>query len=305
MRTFQARDEWFNSLRPLQFFPRIQAVLAVTHILLITCPDQVGLIHSVTGTLLGHGLNIVSNAEFVDPVLNAFFMRTEFTGPVERKALLDELHGSLPAASHVRITSTLPKNVVILASREPHCLGDLLLRHSNQELDFHVQAVLSNHSGLSSLVRRFDIPFHHLPCTSDDRQEHESRLLSVLGALRPDYLVLAKYMRVLTPEFTNQFPNRIINIHHSFLPAFIGASPYKQAYDRGVKIIGATAHFVNEHLDDGPIIVQSVLPVTHAHTASSMAQKGREIEKLVLARALQLVLEDRVFVHGKRTVIFE
>ena len=273
--------------------------------LLITCPDAVGLIHKITHVLLSHDLNIVSNDEFVDPESRRFFMRAEFTGIVEPKELVDQLRSSLPSDAQVRLASDTPKKLILFGSKEAHCLGDLLMRHCNGELNAEIQAVISNHQNLQPLVERFDVPFYHIPADSEDRRDHENRISAVVRVFRPDYLVLAKYMRVLTCDFVNTYPSRILNIHHSFLPAFVGAQPYRQAYTRGVKIIGATAHFVTEVLDDGPIIAQSVIPVTHSHTARAMAQDGREIEKIVLARALNLVLEDRVFISGNKTIIFE
>jgi formyltetrahydrofolate deformylase len=273
--------------------------------LLIHCPDRVGLIHSITEVLRNHGLNIVKNSEHVDEETSWFFMRTEFIGEASSKLLSDELASVLPKPSEIKIASPRPRDLLILTGKEPHCVGDLLLRHHNRELNASISAVISNHPDLQSLVSKFDVPFHHVPVRSDDRHAHESDLLAIINSFHPQYLVLAKYMRILTPQFAAAFPNRILNIHHSFLPAFAGASPYKQAYDRGVKVIGATAHFVNEKLDDGPIIAQSVIPVTHAHSVKAMTQEGREIEKIVLARALRLLLEDRIFVHGARTVIFE
>lgn len=275
------------------------------HILLIQSPDAVGLIHKVTDVLFKHHLNIVSNDEFVDPESALFFMRTEFTGSIEPKELLDQLRAQFSDNAIVRLVPNTPKSIVLFAGKEPHCLGDLLMRHCNGELDARIDAVISNHPDLGALVERFQIPFHHVPAEPEDRQGHENRILTILNTYRPDYIVLAKYMRILTANFVQSYTNRILNIHHSFLPAFVGAQPYRQAYNRGVKIIGATAHFVTEILDDGPIIAQSVLPVTHVHTPKSMAHEGREIEKIVLARALTLVLQDRVFVTGRKTVIFE
>jgi formyltetrahydrofolate deformylase len=273
--------------------------------LLVNSPDEVGLIHRITGIFLRKNLNIISNAEYVDSESSWFFMRTVFEGNFSGKELLDEVQRILPPRAHARLASDSPKRIVLFAGKEPYCLGELLLRVWNSELNAQIEAVVSNHPDVERLVRKFDLPFHFVPVGGSERSAHESKICRLIETLRPDYLVLAKYMRILSAAFITSFPGRIINIHHSFLPAFVGAGPYKQAYDRGVKIIGATAHFVNENLDDGPIIAQSILPVTHADSAASMARQGREIEKLVLARALQLVLEDRVFVHGNRTVIFE
>jgi formyltetrahydrofolate deformylase len=277
----------------------------MSHVLLIQCQDRVGLIHSITGVLFSHGANIVSNDEFVDPHSARFFMRTEFTGEIAAGELTGDLRSALPETAQVRLADSSAKAIVIFAGKEPHCLGDLLMRQAIGELNVAIQAVISNHGTLQPLVEKFEIPYFHLPCKKDDRFDHEQRILAVLRRFTPEFIVLAKYMRVLTPSFVAEYPQRIINVHHSFLPAFIGAQPYRQAYDRGVKIIGATSHFVTEQLDDGPIITQSILPVTHAHTAQSMAQEGREIEKIVLARALQLVTNNRVFISGNKTIIFE
>jgi formyltetrahydrofolate deformylase len=276
-----------------------------THLLLIDCPDAIGLVYTITGVLYHHGFNIVSNHEFVDPATQHFFMRTEFDGTAEPDRVVDDLRQRLSPAATVRLAPTGKRPIVVLATKEAHCLGDLLLRHAYDELPARICAVISNYDMLAPLVRRFDLPFHHISHADRDRVDHEQAILSAIAPYRPDYLVLAKYMRVLTPPFIAQYPNRIINIHHSFLPAFIGARPYHQAFERGVKIIGATAHIVTEDLDTGPILAQGVQPVDHSHTAADMAQAGRDIEKIVLARALRLVLEERVFLHHQRTIIFE
>lgn len=276
-----------------------------SHILLIHCPDQPGLVHNITGVLYRHHLNIISNGEFVEKDNNYFFMRTEFSGTSDPDVLRKELTEVLPASANMRLTARQKKDIVIMVTREYHCLSDLLVRHAFGELDAHIRAVISNHNNLEELTQKFNIPFHHLPHENLSREEHEQQLLKVLASYKPDLIVLAKYMRVLTADFVSQFTNRIINIHHSFLPAFIGAHPYQQAYDRGVKIIGATAHFVNNNLDEGPIIAQNVIPVAHTHSAKEMAQAGRDVEKIVLARSLKLVLEERVFVFKNKTVIFD
>jgi formyltetrahydrofolate deformylase len=181
----------------------------------------------------------------------------------------------------------------------------LLIRNSFNELDVTIKCVISNYQNLEDLVQKFDIPFHFISHDDRKRDEHENDVLSTLERYRPELIVLAKYMRILSPKFVSRFANRIINIHHSFLPAFAGANPYVQAYDRGVKIIGATAHFVNDSLDEGPIIAQSVIPVAHTHSSREMAQAGKDVEKIVLARSLNLVLSDRVFVYRNRTIIFD
>ncbi|MGA2245947.1 MAG: formyltetrahydrofolate deformylase [Verrucomicrobiota bacterium] len=274
-------------------------------VLLVECDDRRGLVHAVTGVLLKQGVNVVGNQEFVERGAARFFMRTEFDGAVQAGELESELRGLLPPGASVRLSDLKPKRIVVLASKEHHCLADILIRHAFGELNAQVLAIFSNHPALDSFARRFDIPFHFLDHQAKSREAHEAEMLAAIGPLRPDYLVLAKYMRVLTASFVRQFPARILNIHHSFLPAFAGARPYQQAFDRGVKVIGATAHFVTEKLDEGPIVVQQVMPVDHTHSAHELSRAGRDVEQMVLARALRLVLEDRVFLCGNRTIIFD
>ncbi len=276
-----------------------------TQVLLVECDDRRGLVHVITGVLLQHGVNVVGNQEFVDRGAARFFMRTEFDGAVDASRLEAEVRHALPTNASVRLSDLKPKRVAVLTSKEHHCLGDILIRHAFGELNAQVLAVLSNHAALQPLVEKFNLPFHHISHESLTREAHEAEVLKVIDRLKPDYLVLAKYMRVLTPEFVRRFPARMINIHHSFLPAFVGAKPYHQAFDRGVKVIGASAHFVTEKLDEGPLIVQQVIPVDHTHTAHDLSQAGRDVEQMVLARALRLVFEDRVFLCGNRTVIFD
>jgi formyltetrahydrofolate deformylase len=195
--------------------------------------------------------------------------------------------------------------IVMLVTREHHCAGELLMRHAHDELGASIQAVIGNHDTLRPLVERFGLPFHHVSHDGLSREAHEQATAEVIATYQPDYLVLAKYMRILSPAFIDRYPGRIVNIHHSFLPAFIGANPYRQAYDRGVKIIGATAHFVTNDLDEGPIIAQSVVPVNHSDRASEMARAGKDVEKIVLAKALKLVFDERVFLNERRTVVFD
>jgi formyltetrahydrofolate deformylase len=276
-----------------------------TRVLLVECADRRGLVHAITGVLLNHALNVVGNQEFVERGSARFFMRTEFDGEVAADKLIGELCRALPADANIRLSELAPKRIVVLASKEHHCLGDILIRQNFGELNAQVLAVISNHAALEPLVTKFNLPFHFISHEGLTRAAHEAEMLRVIDQLKPDYLVLAKFMRVLTPEFVNRFPARILNIHHSFLPAFVGAKPYQQAFDRGVKVIGASAHFVTEKLDEGPIIVQQVIPVDHTHTAHDLSQAGRDVEQMVLARALRLVFEDRVFLCGNRTVIFD
>jgi formyltetrahydrofolate deformylase len=274
-------------------------------ILLVECSDRKGLVYAVTGVLFRHGLNIVQNSEFVDHESGTFFMRTAVDGDADPAALERELQSVLPDGAVVRFPSREKRRTVILATKEYHCLGDLLLRYAFGDLNAKILAVISNHAGLEPLVRRFDVPYHHIGHENKSRAEHEKEILAELARYDPEYIILAKYMRVLTAPFIQRYRNRIINIHHSFLPAFAGAHPYRQAFTRGVKIIGATAHFVTENLDEGPIIAQGVLPVGHTYTADDMLQAGRDVEKSILARAVKLVLDERVFLCGKRTIIFE
>ncbi len=275
------------------------------HLLLIQCPDERGLIYKITAVLFAQGLNILRNDEFVEPEGSIFFMRTEFAGDCDAGALRAALAAALPAAARIRLADHRPKDIVLLVTKEHHCLSELLVRHAFGELNANIRAVVGNHDVLGALARKFDVPFHYLPHEGRSRAEHEAEVLAVLAGYRPDFVVLAKYMRILSPEFVVPYANRLINIHHSFLPAFVGASPYAQAHARGVKIIGATAHFVDEQLDQGPIIAQRVIPTDHTRSAREMAQAGRDVEKIVLARALQLVFDERVFVHRNKTIIFD
>ncbi|PSR57302.1 formyltetrahydrofolate deformylase [Adhaeribacter arboris] len=268
------------------------------------CLDRKGLIYDITRVLFNHGLNIISNDEFVDNQLNHFYMRAEVEGELDAEQVIQELYTVLPGGVNIQLVPQQKKNIVILVTKEHHCLGDLLLRYEFNDLQVNILAVIGNYPVLESLVARFSIPFHFVSHEGKTREEHDEEIAQVVQSYQPEYIVLAKYMRVLSSGFVAQFPGRIINIHHSFLPAFIGANPYKQAYERGVKIIGATAHFVSNELDEGPIIAQNVIQVNHAHSARDMAQSGRDVEKIVLAQALKLIFADKVFVSGNRTIIF-
>ena len=280
---------------------------APREIIRVDCPDDVGLIHRITGVLQDHRLNIESNHEFVDGDARHFFFRAEVTAAAAAIAggtLHADLAAVLPPGARVRVTREDRRPIVVCATREPHCLGELLLLDAVGELPGRIVAVAANHDDLRGLVARFGVPFHHVPHEGVSRAAHEAALGQVIDAHAPAYVVLARYMRILSEGFVARYAGRLLNIHHSFLPAFAGASPYRQAFARGVKLIGATAHFVTADLDAGPIIAQDVIPVDHTFTPERMAQAGRDVEKLVLARAVRLVLEERVFVHGLRTVVF-
>lgn len=273
-------------------------------VLITDCADAQGLISKITGVCFNHQLNIIKNSEFVDNQQGRFFMRTELEGEFNDAEILADLNEVLPKTSHVKLVSLGIKKVVIMVTKEAHCLGDILMKAYYGGLDVEIAAIVGNYDNLKPLADKFDIPFHFISHQDITRLEHEQKMNEVIETYAPDYLVLAKFMRILTPEFVASYPNRIINIHHSFLPAFIGASPYRQAWERGVKIIGATAHFVNNCLDEGPIIKQDVIHVDHSYSAEDLAKNGRDVEKSVLSKALHLVLNEDVIVYGNKTVIF-
>jgi formyltetrahydrofolate deformylase len=272
---------------------------------LIDANDEKGLVHKVSSIFYDHDLNIMSNSEFVDKENNKFFMRSIVDGEINKTDLSKEINAVLPKNSSVKIVEPKKKNIIIMATKELHALGDILIRHEAGELEANILAVVSNYDLLEPFVSKFDIPYITVSHEGLERSEHETKIIEAINSFDDvDYIVLAKYMRILTPRFVEAFENKIINIHHSFLPAFIGANPYKQAYDRGVKIIGATAHFVNNNLDEGPIIAQEVIHVNHAYGWRDMQRSGKDVEKVVLSRALKLALEDRIFIYANRTVIF-
>lgn len=271
---------------------------------LIDCTDEKGLVYQISKVFYDRDLNIDSNREFVDKEKNKFFMRTVVTGDFNIEELEGALKVIVPTNANLRVMEPKRKKIVILATKESHALGDILIRHEAGELDAEIEAVIANHDVLKDLVQRFDIPFFHVPAEGMAREEHEEHIMKIIDEHQFDFIVLAKYMRILTSSFVSHYPEQIVNIHHSFLPAFIGANPYKQAFERGVKIIGATAHFVTDDLDEGPIIAQDVIPVNHRLSWKDMQRAGRDGEKIVLSRALALVLHDRVFVNGNKTVIF-
>ncbi len=275
-----------------------------SHILLIDCEDRKGLVSKITGVLFKHQVNVENNDEFVDHSNNRFFMRTEFSGNFDSGSIYEDIKNELPEDANIMFSGKRKKNIVILATKEHHCIGDILIRHMFNDINANILAVISNHEVLKSLTEKLNVPFHFVSHENLSRDEHEKKVMNVVEQYNFDYIVLAKYMRILTPEFTKKYHNRIINIHHSFLPAFIGANPYKQAFERGVKIIGATAHFVNENLDEGPIIYQDVINISHTMDADKMSKAGKDVEKTVLSKAMDLVFEDRVMVNKNKTIIF-
>lgn len=275
-------------------------------LILIQCKDSIGLVKSISHVLASHRLNIIAMREFVDELSSLFFARIECKGLVfDNEQIISDLKDALPHQAMVRVNPSKKKKIAILVTKEYHCLGDILLRHSFHTLDGTIQCVIGNHEDLRSITERFSLPFYHVSHENKDKETFEEEIQTILETYDPDYIILAKFMRILSPKFNSRYVGKIINIHHSFLPAFIGANPYKQAFNRGVKIIGATAHFVTNDLDEGPIITQMITHVNHNFNVSQMRVAGREVEKAVLSKALQLVLEDRVFITGNKTVVFE
>lgn len=274
-------------------------------IVLIQCVDKVGLVAAIAGVMADANCNIISMREHVDTAANRFFTRLVAQQNEDGAILLQALQSVLPANAVVQINPDPEKRIILLVTKEHHCLGDILVRHHFNTLGAKVQCVIGNYDLLEDICNRFEVPFLFVSHENRSKQEFECQVLSLISRHACDYLVLAKFMRILSPRFVEQFPNRIINIHHSFLPAFMGANPYKQAWLRGVKLIGATAHFVNNDLDEGPIIEQQIIPIDHGYTAEDMVKAGKEIEKAVLAKALQMVFEDRVFVYNNKTVVFD
>jgi formyltetrahydrofolate deformylase len=242
--------------------------------------------------------------EFVEAETETFFARLEISGELDTDGLQAALTEILPRPAMIDIIPRKKKDIVILVTKEHHCLSDLLVRNYFNELHANIKAVIGNYNSLQPFTDKFNIPYHHVSHENKTHEQFEAELLGHLAGYQPDYLILAKFMRILSPGFVSTYPERIINIHHSFLPAFKGANPYKKAFDRGVKLIGATAHIVNNDLDEGPIITQKIIPVQHDDELREMVEAGHEIEKAVLADALKMVLEDRVFVSRNKTIIF-
>ena len=272
-------------------------------VIVIQCTDQIGLVAKISGLLAEEKFNILSMHEHVDKAENLFFMRLEVdkesNGILEKK--LREL---LPQDALIKVNPNPVKKAIIMVTKEYHCLADILIRNYFKTLGASVQCVIGNHTNLEDICRRFDIPFHHV-AFNDSAAASEKKILDIIARHEHDYIVLAKFMRILSPDFVSRFPRKIINIHHSFLPAFAGANPYKQAFERGVKLVGATAHFVTDELDEGPIIAQQIISSDHSLTASDMMKAGKEIETAVLAKALRVVFDDRVFIYKNKTVVLE
>jgi formyltetrahydrofolate deformylase len=272
----------------------------------LQCVDQPGIVHAMTSSVLACQGNIIENQQFTDPVTNSFVMRTRF----ETSAPLDSAHNVLSeglSKFNPKLTirdNASPKRALVMVTKESHCLRDLLYLLELGELPIQIPLVVGNHQELQGLVESHGIKFKYLPVSSESKESSEAQLLTLINSEKIDFLVLARYMQILSSDFCGKLSNQIINIHHSFLPGFKGAKPYHQAYAKGVKIIGATAHFVTKDLDEGPIIEQDVAHVSHASTPEELIAIGRDIERRVLAKAVKLYAEDRIFIVGNRTVIF-
>jgi formyltetrahydrofolate deformylase len=281
-----------------------------TATLLIHCPDRPGLVHDVTGFISSHQGNIIDLQQHIDPDQDAFFMRLEWS--LENFTLeKEEIESRLqPMARRHEMQMRLSfasqrKRIALFVTKENHCLYDLLARHEAGELPVDIPVIVSNHETLKPAAERFGIPFRHFAITKENKAAQEQSMIALLKQERIDTVVLAKYMQIIGPAMIAEFPNRILNIHHSFLPAFVGAKPYHQAFQRGVKIIGATSHYVTADLDEGPINHQDVMRVSHEDTVNDLVRLGRDLEKTVLAKALWWHVRDRVLVFKNKTVVFD
>lgn len=279
------------------------------YILTLSCQDQVGIVAAVTGMLAENELNILELSQFSDPSTNQFFMRIDFR--IEKKSLSKEKICSsftyIAEKFHMRFElhdkNHRPK-ILLMVSKQSHCFNDLLHRYNNNTLPVELPLVVSNHKDLKQMASWYRIPFYYLPITNNNKEEQENKLLEMIADHDIDLIVLARYMQIISPELCKKLHGKIINIHHSFLPSFKGAKPYHQAYIRGVKLIGATAHYVTADLDEGPIIDQETIRVRHDHTPKQLVQLGCDVECLVLARALKYQIEQRVFLNKNKTVVF-
>jgi formyltetrahydrofolate deformylase len=280
-----------------------------TAILLVTCPDRKGLVAAIANFILKHNGNILHADEHGDPESHLFLMRVEFDPSEFNIDLADFTRHFAPIADELGMNWRLAQSryrpkMAILVSKYDHCLADLLYRHKSGELHCDIPLIVSNHLDTKPIAEFYNIPFFYVPA-KEDKNESEQKILDLLKQKETDLVVLARYMQILSEQFVARYPLRVINIHHSFLPAFVGAKPYHQAFARGVKLIGATSHYVTEVLDDGPIIEQDVVRISHRDAVEDLLQKGRDLEKAVLSRAVRWHLENRVLLHGKRTVVFD
>ncbi len=278
--------------------------------LLVACPDRKGIVATLAQVLYGHGANILDADQHTDPVAALFFQRIRFdlstltTDRTSLEAGIREVAERFAMDWRIAYGHQV-RRVAIFASRQEHCLYDLLIRYRGGELPCEIAMVVSNHADGAPIAKHFDVPFHHLPVDANDKPAQEAAAIELVEAARIDLIVLARYMQILSPAFVGRFGSRIINIHHSFLPAFVGANPYRQAYVRGVKLIGATSHYVTNELDEGPIIEQATIRCSHRDSVDDLVRKGRDLEKVVLASAVRWHLEDRILVYAGKTVVFD
>lgn len=279
-------------------------------VLRMHCPDQPGILAVITDFITSNGGNIVYLDQYVDPAESVFYMRVEWelkNFSIPKEKLCDyfaTLYGHRFNLTHRISFTSHRQRMAIFVSKMSHCLYDLLSRYIAGEWDVEIPVIISNHPDLAIVGKQFDIPFEVIPVTRDNKDEMEQREFEILDSYGVDFIVLARYMQVLSENFINRYPNHIINIHHSFLPAFIGAKPYHQAFERGVKLIGATSHYVTTELDAGPIIEQDVARITHKDTVADLVKKGRDLEKIVLSRAVEKHIQRKILTYGNKTVVF-
>ena len=281
-----------------------------TATLLVCCSDRKGLVAALAQLLYGHGANILEAGQYTDPNVSQFFQRIRIdmselhTDRVGLERAIAEVADRFQMSWRMHYANEL-KRIAIFVSRYDHCLYDLLLRHKAGELHCNISLIISNHPDLNGIAKQFGVEYHVFPITKGNKREQEEHEISLLEEKGIDLIVLARYMQVLSTEFIDRYPARIINIHHSFLPAFVGSKPYHQANHRGVKLVGATAHYATTDLDEGPIIEQDVIRTSHRDSTKDLVRKGRDVERSVLARAVRWHLDDRVLVYGNKTVVFE
>jgi len=282
--------------------------MSQTYILTFSCPDRLGLVHAVSGFLLERGGNIEEAAQYNDPDTGLFFMRVQFSCSQLSHTDLRTQLGSFAEPLHLQWSlhaTAQPMRTVIMVSKEGHCLNDLLFRWKSGLLPLDIRAIVSNHREFYQLAASYNVPFHHIPVTAATKAQAEAKQYEVIESEGAELVVLARYMQILSDDLCRKLAGRAINIHHSFLPSFKGAKPYYQAHDRGVKLIGATAHYVTADLDEGPIIEQDVARVDHSKTVEDLTTQGRDTESQVLARAVKWHSEHRVLLNGHKTVIFK
>jgi formyltetrahydrofolate deformylase len=279
-------------------------------ILLLSCKDRIGLVSRISHFIFERGGNILDLDEHVDPIEKIFFIRISWDmknfsiPPAELEDAFRPLAREFDATWSINFEGRRLRTAIFV-SKYDHCLREILWRQSLGEFKMEIPVIISNHPALEPIAKRYNIPYHVFPITKENKFDQEIKELELLEEHQIDTIVLARYMQILSPHFVNKYPNRIINIHHSFLPAFIGSKPYQQAYERGVKIIGATSHYVTEDLDEGPIIEQDIIRISHKDTINDLVRKGRDLERRILSQALLYHTEHRILVHGKKTIIFE